>query len=101
MQSVENVGDRDADMKLATRIQNRHQRRAEAHNPKAMRTVERETMLTIKATAERLGLSVATIRQWVLLRKIAYHKLGRATRISEREIPRLLNEGEVPARVRF
>jgi len=54
--------------------------------------------LTVRQTASRLGLSESAVRQWVLLRKIAYRKIGRAVRIDEAEVERVLAEGYVPAR---
>jgi excisionase family DNA binding protein len=47
---------------------------------------ELETFLDAGQVAEILGLSVATIRKWVLIRYIPYRKLGRAVRFSAPEI---------------
>ena len=47
---------------------------------------EFETFLTAAQVAELLGLSVATIRKWVLLRYIPFRKIGRAVRFSAGEI---------------
>jgi excisionase family DNA binding protein len=47
---------------------------------------ELETFLDAGQVAEMLGLSVATIRKWVLIRYIPYQKLGRAVRFSAPEI---------------
>ncbi|MDR2258897.1 MAG: helix-turn-helix domain-containing protein [Treponema sp.] len=47
---------------------------------------ELEILLDTRQVAEMLGLSVATIRKWVLLRYIPYQKLGRAVRFSAPEI---------------
>jgi excisionase family DNA binding protein len=47
---------------------------------------ELETFLDVGQVAEMLGLSVATIRKWVLIRYIPYRKLGRAVRFSAPEI---------------
>jgi excisionase family DNA binding protein len=47
---------------------------------------ELETFLDVGQVAEMLGLSVATIRKWVLIRYIPYLKLGRAVRFSAPEI---------------
>jgi excisionase family DNA binding protein len=47
---------------------------------------ELETFLDVGQVAEMLGLSVATIRKWVLIRYIPYQKLGRAVRFSAPEI---------------
>jgi excisionase family DNA binding protein len=45
-----------------------------------------ETFLDVRQVAEMLGLSIATIRKWVLIRYIPYQKLGRAVRFSAPEI---------------
>ncbi|MDR2661827.1 MAG: helix-turn-helix domain-containing protein [Treponema sp.] len=45
-----------------------------------------EQFLDVGQVAEMLGLSVATIRKWVLIRYIPYQKLGRAVRFSAPEI---------------
>jgi excisionase family DNA binding protein len=47
---------------------------------------EMETFLDVGQVAEMLGLSIATIRKWVLIRYIPYQKLGRAVRFSVSEI---------------
>jgi excisionase family DNA binding protein len=47
---------------------------------------EMETFLDAGQVAEMLGLSIATIRKWVLIRYIPYQKLGRAVRFSAPEI---------------
>jgi excisionase family DNA binding protein len=54
--------------------------------------------LTIRETAEALNLSQPTIRAWVARRKIGVIRLGRAIRIPNTEIQRLLTENAVPAR---
>jgi excisionase family DNA binding protein len=43
-------------------------------------------LLDVGQVAEMLGLSIATIRKWVLLRYIPYRKLGRSVRFSASEI---------------
>jgi excisionase family DNA binding protein len=45
-----------------------------------------ENFLDAGQVAEKLGLSIATIRKWVLIRYIPYQKLGRAVRFSVPEI---------------
>jgi excisionase family DNA binding protein len=47
---------------------------------------ECETFFDAGQVAKLLGLSVATIRKWVLIRYIPYKKIGRAVRFSAREI---------------
>jgi len=56
--------------------------------------------LTVREAAEALNLSQATIRAWLLHRKIGFVRLGRAVRIPDSEIHRILAEGTVPARIR-
>ncbi len=45
-----------------------------------------ETLLNAEQVAEMLGLSIATIRKWVLLRYIPFQKLGSSVRFSVSEI---------------
>ena len=47
---------------------------------------EIETFLDVRQVAAMMGLSVATIRKWVLTRYIPYQKLGRTVRFSAPEI---------------
>jgi excisionase family DNA binding protein len=46
--------------------------------------------------AEQTGLKEPTIRLWMAQRKIAYVKLGRAVRIPQAEIDRLIQQNTVP-----
>jgi excisionase family DNA binding protein len=48
--------------------------------------MEYEILLNAGQVARMLGLSVATIRKWVLTRYIPYRKMGRAVRFSAMEI---------------
>ena len=45
-----------------------------------------ETFIDVGQVAEMLGLSVATIRRWVLTGYIPYKKIGRAVRFSAAEV---------------
>jgi len=54
-------------------------------------------LLTVQQAADALSLSVHTIRAWVGQRRLAHVRLGRAVRIPETEIVRLLDRGTVPA----
>jgi len=47
---------------------------------------EIETFLDVQQIAQYLKLSVATIRKWVLNKRIPYKKFGRAVRFSSLEI---------------
>lgn len=52
---------------------------------------------TVPEAARALGISVHTIRAWIAQRRIGYLKLGRAARIPQAEINRILRESAVPA----
>lgn len=54
-------------------------------------------LLTVTEAAEKTGLSPATWRAWILRRKVQIVRLGRAVRVPEDEILRLVREGTVPA----
>ena len=45
-----------------------------------------ETFLDAGQVAEMLGLSIATIRKWVLIGYIPYLKIGRTVRFSATEV---------------
>ncbi|MGH9533816.1 MAG: helix-turn-helix transcriptional regulator [Terriglobales bacterium] len=56
-----------------------------------------EALLTVKAAAVRLGLTQATIRAWLLRRRIGCVRLSpRAVRIPSSEVERLIRQGTVP-----
>jgi excisionase family DNA binding protein len=55
-------------------------------------------LLSVPQVAERLGVTRACIRRWILERKITTVKLGRLIRIPASEIERLVNTGLRPAR---
>lgn len=52
---------------------------------------------TLPEAAERLGLSVKCLRGWVWRREIDFVKVGRAVRISDETIEKLIVRGTVPA----
>jgi len=54
-------------------------------------------LLTVAETAEALRIKPATVRAWVLRRKLASFRVGRAVRISAQEIERILHDGLRPA----
>lgn len=55
-------------------------------------------LLTQQQAADALCLSVHTIRSWTAQRRILYIRLGRAIRIPQSEIDRLLTENFIPAK---
>lgn len=52
---------------------------------------------SLPEAAQRLGLSTKTLRAWVWTRRIDYCKIGRAVRISDETIQRIIDRGSVPA----
>jgi excisionase family DNA binding protein len=48
--------------------------------------MEYETLLNVGQVAEMLGISIATIRKWVLTGFIPYRKIGKAVRFSAADI---------------
>lgn len=61
--------------------------------------VENERLLPLREGAERLGVSIWTIRSWVQKGRVTSHKLGGKRLITESEVARLIEESRVPARV--
>jgi excisionase family DNA binding protein len=57
-----------------------------------------DRLLKVSEVAQRLGLQVCTIRRWLLLRRIESIHVGRAVRIRESEVRRLILQGTTPAR---
>ena len=52
---------------------------------------------TVPETAAALGVSIHTIRAWIAQHRLGYLKLGRAVRIPQSEIERVLRDAAVPA----
>jgi excisionase family DNA binding protein len=57
-------------------------------------------LLTVKESADQLGLSARTVWAWIYARKLGVVRLGRSVRISQTAIDDLIQAGSVPARVR-
>jgi len=57
-----------------------------------------QVLLTINQAAERLNVSVYTIRAWVGQRRVDSVRLGRSVRVPATEIDRLVESGLTPAR---
>jgi excisionase family DNA binding protein len=55
-------------------------------------------MLTVADAANRLGIKEGTLRLWLAQRKLGHVKLGRAVRVPESEVERLIRENTIPAR---
>jgi excisionase family DNA binding protein len=62
--------------------------------------IKNDELLTVFEVAEELNLSVGTVRAWVLSRKLASVRLGRAVRIPQSELARLISAGTSPAKAR-
>jgi excisionase family DNA binding protein len=55
-------------------------------------------LLRLEEAADCLGLRLSTLRFWVWQRKIEVVRIGRAVRVREDTIKRLIEEGTVPAK---
>jgi excisionase family DNA binding protein len=56
-------------------------------------------LLRVVEAATALGLKPATIRAWILRRKLPYVRCGRAVRVPERAIEEFISRNTVPAKV--
>ena len=56
-------------------------------------------LLSVFEFAQELGITVACVRRWVLVRKIETVRVGRLVRVPVTELDRILRDGRVPARV--
>jgi excisionase family DNA binding protein len=52
---------------------------------------------SLPQTASRLGISVKCLRSWIYRRTIPYVKVGRAVRISDETIQKIIDRGTMPA----
>jgi len=55
-------------------------------------------LLTVKQAADTLGLKVATIRAWLLRRKLPRVNCGRAVRIPADAIAQFIERNTIPAK---
>ena len=55
-------------------------------------------LLTVKQAADALGLKVATIRAWLLRRKLPRVNCGRAVRIPADAVEKFIAENTIPVR---
>ena len=55
-------------------------------------------LLTVAEAAAVLGIKEATVRAWILKRKVTYVKLGRVVRIPAKELEMLIERATVPSR---
>ena len=54
-------------------------------------------LLTVKESAEQLGLSARTVWAWIYARKVGVVRLGRAVGIPQAAIDELIEAGSIPA----
>jgi len=52
-------------------------------------------LLSVAETAERLGIAVQTLRNWISQKRVPYVKLGRRTLFDPRQIERWLSQHTV------
>jgi len=69
-----------------------------ASQPEAKsRDLSSKNLLTVVEAAAVLGIKEATVRAWILRRKITYVKLGRVVRIPAKELRLLIERAVVPS----
>ena len=57
-----------------------------------------QKLLNVEQAADALAIREKTVRAWIAQRRLGYVRVaGRAIRIPQAEIDRLLSEGSVPA----
>lgn len=54
-------------------------------------------LLSVNESAEVLRIKASTVREWILLRKIPFVKLGRRVFLQRGELEALINRSVVPA----
>lgn len=60
-------------------------------------SLQRSKLNSLPQAAEQLGVSVKCLRSWIYRRAIPYIKVGRAVRISDETIQRIIDRGTMPA----
>jgi excisionase family DNA binding protein len=58
---------------------------------------QRSKLNSLPQAAEQLGVSIKCLRSWIYRRAIDYVKVGRAVRISDETIQKIIDRGTVPA----
>lgn len=58
---------------------------------------DQEQLLTLEQTAERLAVSLPTLRAWVWKKKIEVVRIGRCVRIREKIVRELISRNTCPA----
>jgi excisionase family DNA binding protein len=60
-------------------------------------TQRKVNLNSLPQAAEQLGVSVKCLRSWIYRRAIDYVKVGRAVRISDETIQKVIERGTMPA----
>jgi excisionase family DNA binding protein len=55
--------------------------------------MERDQLLTVEETAKRLALQPSTIRKFIFEKRLPVVRLGRAVRLRESDVSKLIAEG--------
>jgi excisionase family DNA binding protein len=58
-------------------------------------------LCNIDETAAALAVKPKTIRTWIAARRLGCVRLGRAVRVPQAEIDRVISQGTIPAREAF
>jgi len=53
--------------------------------------------LTVKETADELGVKQPTVRKWIAERRLPHVKLGRAVRVPKEAVLAFIRENTIPA----
>jgi excisionase family DNA binding protein len=59
-------------------------------------SLQKPKLNSLPQAAEQLGVSVKCLRSWIYRRAIPYIKVGRAVRISDETIQRIIDRGTMP-----
>jgi excisionase family DNA binding protein len=62
-----------------------------------VRPLSTAKLLSLQQAADELGLSIATLRSWVWMRRIESVRLGRSVRIRRSVIEKLIEQNVMPA----
>ena len=58
---------------------------------------DQEQLLTLEQTAERLAVSLPTLRAWVWKKKIEVVRIGRCVRVREKIVQEVISRNTCPA----
>lgn len=58
---------------------------------------QQSRLMPLPQAAQELGVTVACLRSWIYRRAVPYVKIGRAVRISDETIQKIIDRGTMPA----